>query len=149
MLGVKETAWLMEQLGLTLPPWVQTMLKQGNTSFYRSQDGRELVYNPTSGSYEPVRTDPERISLEALRKAGKEIARNDSASLLDMGDGVLCFEIHSHANAIDPYVVEMGMRALRELDWAGDRQRGPQLLCGGQPPHGWHGSPAGKVRAAA
>ena len=122
MLGVKETAWLMEQLGLTLPPWVQTMLKQGNTSFYRSQDGRELVYNPTSGSYEPVRTDPERISLEALRKAGKEIARNDSASLLDMGDGVLCFEIHSHANAIDPYIVEMGMRALRELEndrWIG------------------------------
>ncbi|TMC84836.1 MAG: 3-hydroxyacyl-CoA dehydrogenase/enoyl-CoA hydratase family protein, partial [Chloroflexi bacterium] len=122
MLGVKETAGLMEQLALTLPPWVQTMLKQGNTSFYRSQDGRELVYNPTSGSYEPVRTDPERISLEALRKAGKEIARNDSASLLDMGDGVLCFEIHSHANAIDPYIVEMGMRALRELEndrWIG------------------------------
>ncbi len=122
MLGVKETAGLMEQLGLTLPPWVQTMLKQGNTSFYRTQDGRELVYHPTSQSYEPVRTDPERISLEALRQAGKEIARNDSASLLDMGDGVLCFEIHSHASAIDSSVVEMGMRALRELEndrWVG------------------------------
>src|SRR5260370_26549025 len=98
MLGVKETAGLMEQLGLTPPPWVQTMLKQGNTSFYRSQDGREMVYNPTSGSYEPVRTNPERISFEALRKAGKEIARHDSARLLGLRDAVLCLQIHSHSN---------------------------------------------------
>src|SRR6202011_3444067 len=106
---------LMEQLGLTVPSWVESMLKAGNASFYRSQDGRELVYDPTAGSYEPERTDPDRIALEGLRQAGNEIARNDSASLLDMGDGVLCFEIHSPANAIDSNVVEMGMRALREL----------------------------------
>src|SRR3989442_4086291 len=128
MLGVRQTVELMEQLGLTLPPWVHEMLNKGNTSFYRSspidrgRDGQELVYNPTSGSYEPLRMDPHRISLDTLRKAGKEIARNDSASLLDLGDGVLCFEIHSQANAIDPYVVEMGMQALGELEsdrWVG------------------------------
>ncbi len=35
---------------------------------------------------------------------------------------MLCFEIHSHANALDSYVGEMGMRALRELEsdrWVG------------------------------
>src|SRR3989449_2925199 len=49
MLGVRQTVELMEQLGLTLPPWVHEMLNKGNTSFYRSspidrgRDGQELV----------------------------------------------------------------------------------------------------------
>lgn len=122
MLGVAETVEQMEQLGIALPSWVHEMLSKGNPSFYKKENGRELVYNPTTGSYEPVRTDPERISLDALREAGKEIARNDSASLLDLGDEVLCFEIHSKASAIDAAVVEMGKRALSELEggrWVG------------------------------
>jgi len=122
MLGVAETVEQMEQLGIALPSWVHEMLSKGNTSFYKKENGQELVYNPTTGSYEPVRTDPERISLDALREAGKEIARNDSASLLDLGDEVLCFEIHSKASAIDAAVVEMGKRALSELEggrWVG------------------------------
>jgi 3-hydroxyacyl-CoA dehydrogenase len=122
LLGVRETVVQMERLGLTLPSWVHAMLEQGNSSFYKSEDGRELVYNPTSGSYEPVRTDPESIALDALRAAGKEVARNNSASLLDLGDGVLCFEFHSRANAIDTGIVEMGQRALKELEsdrWVG------------------------------
>ena len=119
MLGVPETVKQMEQLGMVLPSWVHEMLSKGNTSFYKKENGQELVYNPTTGTYEPGRTDPERISLALLRKAGKEIARNDSASLLDLGDGVLCFEIHSRASAINSDVVEMGKRALSELE--GDR----------------------------
>src|SRR5579884_223713 len=122
MLGVPQTVEQMQKLGIELPSWVQEMLNQGNTSFYKEENGHELVYNPNTGSYEPLRTDVERISLEALRKAGKEIAHNDSASLLDLGDGVLCFEIHSQANAIDPAVIEMGRQALKELEsdaWVG------------------------------
>jgi len=122
LLGVKETVEQMEQLGLTLPSWVHVMLKQGNSSFYKRADGRELVYSPTSGSYELVRTDPEIISLDVLREAGREVARNGSASLLDLGEGVLCFEFHSRANAIDTGIIEMGKRALSELEsdrWVG------------------------------
>src|SRR5438105_9045733 len=122
MVGGGETVGQMERLGIGLPSWVHEMLSKGNTSFYKKENGQELVYNPTTGSYEPVRTDPERISLDALREAGKEIARNDSASLLDLGDGVLCFEIHSKASAIDAGVVEMGRQALEALEhdrWIG------------------------------
>src|SRR5918999_6159842 len=55
------------------------------------------------------------ISLERLREEGKEIARNHSASLLDLGDGVLCLEFHSRGNSIDEAVVEMGYAALEAL----------------------------------
>jgi 3-hydroxyacyl-CoA dehydrogenase len=81
-----------------------------------------MIDNPNIGSHGPVRADTERISLDALREAGKEVSRNDSASLLDLGNGVLCFELHSQANAIDSGVVEVGRQALRELEngtWVG------------------------------
>ncbi len=81
-----------------------------------------MIDNPNTGSSGPVRTDTERISLDTLREVGKEIVRNDSASLLNIGDGVLCFEIHSRANAVNPDIVKMGRQALRELEndkWVG------------------------------
>jgi 3-hydroxyacyl-CoA dehydrogenase len=56
LLGVKETVEHMERLGLALPPWIHEMLSQGHTSFYKHEEGRELVYSPNTGSYEPVRT---------------------------------------------------------------------------------------------
>ncbi|MBA2442497.1 MAG: enoyl-CoA hydratase/isomerase family protein [Rubrobacter sp.] len=122
LLGVAETVEQMESLGIEVAPWVKGMLSAGNESFYKTEGNRELVYSPVSESYEPVREDPLRIDLDELREEGKEVARNDSASLLDLGDGVLCFEIHSRGNSIDGAVLEMGNRALKELedgDWAG------------------------------
>ena len=56
------------------------------------------------------------VSLDRLREEGKELARNDSASLLDLGDGVLCLEFHSKGNALDAATVEMGYSALEALE---------------------------------
>ena len=122
LLGVRETVEKMEALGIEVGPWVREMLENGEESFYKREDGRELQFSPASKRYEPVREDPMILSLDALREGGGEIARNDSASLLDLGDGVLCLEFHSRGNSIDASVVEMGYRALEELengDWVG------------------------------
>ena len=102
----------MEGLGIEVASWVREMLEAGNESFYKEEDGQEMVYSPLEKGYEPVREDPMVISLDKLREEGKEVARNDSASLLDLGDGVLCFEIHSKGNAIDGGVLEMGTPGL-------------------------------------
>jgi 3-hydroxyacyl-CoA dehydrogenase len=108
----------MEALGIEVPAWVRDMLAAGHRSFYR--DGQ--VYSPLTRGYEPVPADPEAIDLEALKAGAAEIAANGSASLVDLGDGVLCFELHAPASAIDAAVVELGARALQELEsgrWAG------------------------------
>jgi len=115
LLGVKETVDRMESLGIEVGPWVKEMLEGGNESFYRTEDGRELQFGPVSRQYEPVREDPMYVSLDALREEGRELERNDSASLLDLGDGVLCLEFHSKGNSIDAGVTEMGNRALEAL----------------------------------
>jgi 3-hydroxyacyl-CoA dehydrogenase len=117
-IGVAEGVARMEALDLEVAGWVRDMLAAGHRSFYR--DGE--VYSPLTGDYRPVPPDPEAVDLAALRARGREVAGNASASLVDLGDGVLCFELHAPANAIDAGVVEVGARALEELargPWAG------------------------------
>jgi 3-hydroxyacyl-CoA dehydrogenase len=117
-IGVADGVARMEALGLDVPAWVTEMLAAGHQSFYR--DGQ--VYSPLTRSYEPVPADPEVIDLDRLKAEGREVAQNGSASLVDLGDGVLCFELHAPASAIDAAVVELGARALQELEsgrWAG------------------------------
>jgi 3-hydroxyacyl-CoA dehydrogenase len=117
-IGVAEGVQRMEALGIEVAGWVRDMLAAGHRSFYR--DGE--VYSPLTGDYQPVPSDPEALDLAALRAGGAEVAGNASASLVDLGDGVLCFELHAPANAVDAGVVEIGARALQELErgpWVG------------------------------
>ena len=117
-IGVADGVAAMEALGIEVPAWVTGMLAAGNQAFYR--DGQ--VYSPLARDYQPVPADPEVLDLDRLKAEGREVAGNASASLVDLGDGVLCFELHAPASAIDAAVVELGARALQELeggDWAG------------------------------
>jgi 3-hydroxyacyl-CoA dehydrogenase len=116
LLGVRETVEKMQSMDIEVASWVEEMLQAGNDSFYKTEDGRELQFSPVSKEYEPVREDPMYISLDRLRDEGKELASNASASLLDLGDGVLCLEFHSKGNSIEAGTVEMGNRALQELE---------------------------------
>jgi 3-hydroxyacyl-CoA dehydrogenase len=115
LLGVRETVENMESMNIEVASWVKEMLQAGNDTFYKTENGTELQFSPLSKEYEPVREDPMYVSLDRLRDEGKELTRNDSASLLDLGDGVLCLEFHSKGNSIDAQIVEMGNRALEEL----------------------------------
>jgi 3-hydroxyacyl-CoA dehydrogenase len=116
LLGVRETVEKMEDMDLEVAPWVREMLDDGDESFYKKEGSRELVYSPVGKEYRPVREDPMVISLDRLREEGRELARNDSASLLDLGDGVLCLEFHSRGNSVDEAAVEMGYAALEALE---------------------------------
>ena len=117
-IGVADGVARIEALGIEVPGWVRDMLAAGHQAFYR--DGQ--VYSPLTRDYQPVPADPEAIDLDRLKAEGGEVAANASASLVDLGEGVLCLELHAPASAIDAAVVELGARAVKELeggDWAG------------------------------
>jgi 3-hydroxyacyl-CoA dehydrogenase len=111
LIGVARTVEEMDRLGVAVPAWLRDFLSAGNQRLY--QDG--TVYSPVSAAYEPVPADPKVLDLERRKAEGGELAANDSASLVDLGDQVLCFELHSPASAIDAGVMELGQRALEEL----------------------------------
>ena len=116
LLGVRKTVEKMKSMDIEVGGWVEEMLDAGNDSFYKRESGTELQFSPVEREYVPVREDPMYVSLDRLREEGKELERNESASLLDLGDGVLCLEFHSKGNSIDAQTVEMGNRALAALE---------------------------------
>ena len=93
------------------------MLERGIKSFYRRAEKRVTgVYDQQRQAYVPVERPAGEIVLHELRGTPGELRRNDSASILDLGDGVLCLEFHSKANALDPQIIELGYGALELLE---------------------------------
>lgn len=120
MLGVAETVEKMESEDFVVADWVKDMLDAGINSFY-DEDGN--AYDFVNGGRLESKEDPNFISVEMLKKAnGGVVASNPSASLHDMGDGVLLFEFHAKMNAIDTDMISLGHKALELLDedkWVG------------------------------
>jgi 3-hydroxyacyl-CoA dehydrogenase len=122
MLGVPEVAAAMQAEGFPAAPWVTQMLAQGCTSFYQYDGERKLaVYNPVLGGYAPIPRLPELFVLKELKDSGKVIRKNDSASLVDLGDGVACVEFHTKMNALDDDIFSLMQYALdkAETDFTG------------------------------
>jgi 3-hydroxyacyl-CoA dehydrogenase len=122
-LGVRESAERMEAEGMQVTPWVLEMLEAGAESFYQREKGQVIgSYDPGHKRYVPVKPDRRLISIPALKRQGRELRVNGSASLLDLGDRVLLLEFHSPAaNALDEDIFKMAELALAELEkpeWA-------------------------------
>ena len=122
-LGVADTTQRMAEEGLTVAPWVHEMLGKGHESFYQSNEtsstgaGAALlqVYSPQTGRYESVDDGDRVVSLAALKRGQGVLAGNSSASLLDMGDGVLLLEFHTKMNALDLEIGPIASAAIERL----------------------------------
>jgi 3-hydroxyacyl-CoA dehydrogenase len=112
-LGVETLAKRMTAEGRTLPPLVQRVFGEGRGSFYVETPQR-AYFHFTSAGYTPVPATGPSLSLTALKKAGKVVKSNRSASLLDLGDGVLGIEFHAKMNAIDDELLAMLQAGIEE-----------------------------------
>jgi len=71
-----------------------------------------LEYLGTEGTYKRVERRPGVLLLADIKRKSKPVAKNGSASLWDIGDGVLCLEFHTKMNALDGDVMDLLARAL-------------------------------------
>ncbi len=101
MLGTDWLAGELQAAGLPVPPLLA--LAAGRT-FYRVEGGRLECLTP-AGEYAPVRRGEGVILLADVKRASKPVMRNASASVWDIGDGVLCFEFTSKMNSLDPDIL--------------------------------------------
>ncbi|MEE8390402.1 MAG: 3-hydroxyacyl-CoA dehydrogenase family protein, partial [Anaerolineae bacterium] len=116
-LGVAESVERMKVEGMTVTPWVKEMLAAGHTSFYKKENGKLHYYDPASKGYLAVEDDPRALVIKDTKADEKRvIAKNSSASLVDMGDGVLCLEFHAKMNALDTDIFNVMVRAREELE---------------------------------
>ncbi len=106
-LGVKDTVAVMKTLKLKVPKKVEKMLKGGFESFYTEKEDGKYVYDFTKGDYVKIESKPRIIILKDLKAAKKVIKENVAASIIDIGDDVVCFEFHTKMNAIDDEMIAL------------------------------------------
>jgi len=113
--GVENMARRVAQEKRPLPPLVADLLASGRKSFYRSESGRRFYFDQaTKGEREE--SGPQGVLvLERLRQAGRVVEKNSGASLVDLGDGVVCCEFHSKMNSIGADTVQMLHAGLKRL----------------------------------
>jgi 3-hydroxyacyl-CoA dehydrogenase len=86
-------------------------------SFYRYTDrGVKEYYDLGSGSYRPVPQADGEIDLQILKRGDGVVEENSSASIVDLGDGVFCFEFHSKMNAISTDILTLTHKAIRRAE---------------------------------
>jgi len=119
-LGVAETVARMDRDNIAVAPWVREMLAAGHDRFYRHDANGVAVYQPDARDYVPRPVDPARVDLAARKARGGEVAASKGASLVDLGDGVLGFEVHAKANAVSQDAIALLNDGLTMLE--GDAQ---------------------------
>lgn len=70
-------------------------------SLYRNESGL-LQYRDKSGNYRPIQHAGGVILLSDIKLQKPAILENASASLWDIGDGIVCLEFHSKMNTQNP-----------------------------------------------
>src|SRR6516162_6052020 len=114
--GLPSFVVQIEKEGRHLPPIFPKALQSSRKSFYESHRGEASVFDLAGGAMRKVEEPAGILILKSLKEAGRELERNSGASLLDLGDGVLCCEFHTKMNAIGADLIAMIHKGLKRLE---------------------------------
>lgn len=106
--GAKWLATEIEKNAGEVPP---LLTKIGNNDFYKTDSGKKMFMG-AAGSYKEIKVSPECWMLADKKLGKKPVAKNPSASLWDIGDGILCLEYTSKMNSVDPMILEMMQKSI-------------------------------------
>ena len=100
-IGVKSFVERCQKEGTAIPKILQEVLKSGK-NFYQEKNR--------------VRSKKTHLVLKTKKDQGHVIQSNAGASLVDLGDGVICLEFHTKMNAIDNDIGDMINSAIDSVE---------------------------------
>jgi 3-hydroxyacyl-CoA dehydrogenase len=104
-IGLEASVTRMEKDGFDVPDKIQKMLKNGHTSFYKIQNGAVFFYDFESQNYKEWIVSKNIVSLASLKATEKVVKTSDSATLIDLDDGVFCLEFHTKMNSLNQQII--------------------------------------------
>ncbi len=125
-IGVKKAVEIMGKEGKNVPDWVAQMLANGYESFYTVKDGATYYYDIKAGEYKKIPGQDNYIYLDNYRSS-HTLWKNDDASIIDLGDGIIDIEFHSKMNTLGTGVIQAINKA---IDMAEEKYDG--LVIGNQ-----------------
>jgi 3-hydroxyacyl-CoA dehydrogenase len=99
-IGVAPMAEALKREGKDIPPIVSKVLASPGKSFYETEKGTTRYFDLGASAMKPVVEPSGIIFLKSLKERIGVVQANAGASLIDLGDGVVCCEFHSKMNAI-------------------------------------------------
>ncbi len=118
--GVEKVAALWKKEDRPVPSIVEKLLASGTKTFYERSGGETRYFDLASGDYRVLEDRPGVLLLPGLKDRQKEIKKNSGASLIDLGDGVLCLEFHSKMNTLGADTFQMMHAGLKLLNQSFD-----------------------------
>lgn len=116
-LGPKWLADKLAEEGIDVPKLLKDI---GDGTFYKVEDGK-LHFFGADGKYHELKRPEGVLLLKDIRLATEPVDKNASASLWDIGDGVLCVEFTGKMNALDQDVFAIYEKAIKLIgDGSGD-----------------------------
>ena len=115
-IGVERMAKALEPSGKQMPPLIAKLLASPKKSFYESEKGTTRYFDLASNALAPVFEPRGILVLKSLKDRTPVIQENSGASLIDLGDGVLCCEFHAKMNAIGGDITSMLNAGIARLE---------------------------------
>ena len=103
--GVVDSVARMKAMGLPVSGAVMTLISAGRSGWYAA-DGRQC-FEPVRNQTFAVPVVPGHARAADFRRTHGVLRTNPGASLVDLGDGIACIELHSLKNAIGGDVLSM------------------------------------------
>ena len=110
-IGVEKAIEMMKKEGKAPASWVNDMLSKGITSFYTVKDGATYYYDINAGEYKKIPGQDDYIYLDNYRTTNT-LWKNDDASIIDLGDGIIDIEFHSKMNTLGVGVIQAINKAI-------------------------------------
>jgi 3-hydroxyacyl-CoA dehydrogenase len=106
MIDAVGPGWFAGRLRAEGRPVPALLEKAGDRPLYRVE-GKRLQVLSADGAYVDQPRLAAGLRLADLRRLGKPVASNSSASLWDLGDGIACLEFHTKMNTFDAGLLAM------------------------------------------
>jgi 3-hydroxyacyl-CoA dehydrogenase len=106
-IGVERMAQALERDGKDMPPLAKKVLAAPKKVFYETEKGSAKYFDVATGALKPVEEPAGIIILKSLKDRTPLVQSNAGASLIDLGDGVVCCEFHAKMNSIGGDIVAM------------------------------------------
>ena len=118
--GVQKGIELAKEAGYEVSDWAKELASKNETFYKVNDEGQSIFYDKNTGNYDQIPGQEAFIILDNIRK-NKTLWSNSGSSILDLGDGIINFEVHSKMNSLGGEVLDGLNRAidLAEKDYDG------------------------------
>ena len=104
VMGIAKTTQAMKTAGYKVAAWVDEMTAKNITSFYKTENGKRLCYDVSSGKFKPMPGGDAFIVMKNFEN--ETIWKNSACRTYHLGDDVLGLEWYTKMGSIGGEVLE-------------------------------------------